>query len=58
MAESRNGMRQPQSVNAASPMDSRQMRMTSSAATMPIVAVVWIQLVYNPLLPSGAGSAM
>ena len=41
--ETRNGMRQPQSLKASSPMPSRTPRITSSDRNRPSVAVVWIQ---------------
>jgi len=40
-----NGTRQPQSEKAASPIQLRVARMTSSDMNRPSVAVVWIQLV-------------
>ena len=43
--EIRNGMRQPQSLKASSPMKVRTPRITSSDRNRPSVAVVWIQLV-------------
>jgi hypothetical protein len=55
--DSRNGTRQPQSLNAASPRNSLQARMTISERNRPSVAVVWIHEVYAPRLPCGACSA-
>ena len=43
--ESQNATRQPILENVAGSMLMRQMRMTASAASIPTVAVVWIQLV-------------
>ena len=40
--DTRNGMRQPQSLNAGSPMMVRVPRITSSDRNKPSVAVVWI----------------
>ena len=40
--EPRNGMRQPQAANAASPVAARVTRMTMSDMSSPPVAVVWI----------------
>ena len=42
MPDSRNGMRQPQSPNAASPIQVRIRRISSNAMNRPSVAVVWI----------------
>ncbi len=55
--ESRKGMRQPQARNSSSPTAVRVPRMTSSDRNRPMVAVVWIQAVKAPRLPSGACSA-
>ena len=41
--DTRNGMRQPQSLKAGSPMMVRVPRITSSDRNRPSVAVVWIQ---------------
>jgi hypothetical protein len=38
-------MRQAQALNVASSMTARPSPMTTSASSMPTVAVVWIQLV-------------
>ena len=57
MIDSRNGMRQPHASNASTPTDSRTTRITSSDRNRPIVAVVWMKLVYRPRLPLGACSA-
>ena len=57
ITEIRNGMRQPQSANAASPIVERIAMTTPSAANRPSVAVVWMKLVKRPRLPSGACSA-
>ena len=40
--ETRNGMRQPQSAKASSPIAVRTPRITSSDRNRPSVAVVWI----------------
>jgi hypothetical protein len=42
MPDSRNGMRQPQSPNDASPIQVRMARISKSAMNRPSVAVVWI----------------
>src|ERR1044072_9134234 len=51
--DTRNGMRPPQPLNAASPIHVRVARMTSSDRNRPSVAVVWIHDVYAPRLPCG-----
>ena len=56
--ETRNGMRQPQALNASSPIEVRMPITISSARNNPSVAVVWIQLVNRPRLPAGACSAI
>ena len=43
--DTRNGMRQPQSLNTSSPVMVRVPRITSSDRNSPMVAVVWIQAV-------------
>src|SRR5437763_9967296 len=48
--ETRNGTRQPQSANEASPSHVRVPRITSSDRNRPSVAVVWIHDVYAPRL--------
>src|SRR5450755_3878304 len=55
--DTRKGMRQPQSANAASPIQVRVPRMTSSERKRPSVAVVWIHDVKAPRLPAGECSA-
>ncbi|MNN99533.1 hypothetical protein D3C81_2192010 [compost metagenome] len=40
--DTRNGMRQPHSTKAASPIEVRTPRITSSDRNRPSVAVVWI----------------
>ena len=55
--DTRNGTRQPQSANAASPIQVRVPRITISDRNRPSVAVVWIHDVYAPRLPCGACSA-
>ena len=50
-------MRQPQASKLSVLMDMRQASTTSSDRNRPMVAVVWIQLVYSPRFPSGACSA-
>ncbi len=42
-ADSRNGMRQPQAANAASPSAARTPTTSASASSRPSDAVVWIQ---------------
>src|SRR5690348_16326365 len=56
MTEARNGTRQPQ-VSNDSPSSERVNRITKRLRKSPMVAVVWIQLVYRPRLPGGACSA-
>src|SRR3712207_7508547 len=48
IAETRNGMRQPQSLNASSPTAVLVARITSSAARRPNEAEDWIQPVAAP----------
>jgi len=55
--DTRNGILQPQSANAASPIAVRVPRITISDRNRPSVAVVWIQAVYAPRRPCGACSA-
>ena len=55
--DSRNGMRQPQAAKASTPIVSRTVRITTSDSSRPMVAVVWMKLVYRPRLPFGACSA-
>ena len=57
MIDTRNGIRQPQASNASVPTAVRTPRMTSSDSSRPMVAVVWMKLVYKPRLPLGACSA-
>ena len=56
MIKSTNGIRQPQSANAASPIAVRTPRMTISDRNKPR-AVVWIHDLNRPRLPCGAYSA-
>ena len=57
IAETRNGMRQPQALKASSPMAVRVATITSSAASRPNEADDWIQPVAAPRLLAGACSA-
>ena len=41
--ETRNGMRQPQSANASSPMARRTPRITIRLSSRPTVAVIWMK---------------
>ncbi len=55
--EIRKGTRQPQASKASWPSVARVPRTTTSDRNMPVVAVVWIQLVKKPRRPGGACSA-
>ena len=55
--ENQKAMRQPQVEKVAAFCEMRTMPMTSRAANMPTVAVVWIQLVARPRFSSDECSA-